>query len=44
MPEFRPATVLRYYAHYIGDDAELVRGVLDDVLRFGNDDNNEASG
>ena len=32
-----PATCLAYYSHWIADDAELVRGVLDDVL--GNGDN-----
>ncbi len=27
-----PATVLKYYAHWISDDGDLVRGILDDVL------------
>jgi hypothetical protein len=37
-----PTTCLKYYAHWVADDAELVRGVLDDVL--GNDDNKTATG
>lgn len=40
-----PATVLRFYAHFIADDAELVRGVMDDTLRApGNDANKTGSG
>ena len=35
-----PATCLAYYSHWIADDAELVRGVLDDVLS--NDGNEPA--
>ena len=35
-----PATCLNYYAHWVTDDAELVRGVLDDVLSNG--DNHRA--
>ena len=27
-----PGTTLKYYAHWVSDDSELVRGVLDDVL------------
>ena len=27
-----PSTTLRYYAHYVADDADVVRGVLDDLL------------
>ena len=30
-----PATCLAYYSHWIADDAELIRGVLDDVLSNG---------
>jgi integrase len=37
-----PATVLRYYAHYVADDAELVRGILDDVLSSPDHRANEA--
>ena len=32
-----PATCLAYYSHWIADDAELIRGVLDDTLRNGGD-------
>ena len=27
-----PATMLRYYTHYVADDADLVRDVVDDLL------------
>ena len=38
-----PATVMRYYSHFIADDAALVRGVLDDVLTLDNADNKSGS-
>lgn len=39
-----PTTVLHYYAHFIADDADLVRGVIDKTLGSpGNDGNKTAA-